>query len=72
MNGERRTLMQEWIEKTTRFFKEVRAELAKVIWPPRKGVIGSTAVVIVSVFIVSFFLGLVDVILQRIMSAILR
>ncbi len=64
--------MRQWIAKATRFFREVRAELAKVSWPGRKEVIGSTAVVIASVFIVSFFLGLVDVIIQKIMSAILR
>jgi preprotein translocase subunit SecE len=50
----------------------VRAELGKVSWPSRKEVIGSTAVVLISVFILSFFLGLVDVVLQKIMSAILR
>jgi len=64
--------MQEWIGKAIRFFKEVRAELGKVNWPPRKEVIGSTAVVIISVFILSFFLGLVDVVFQKVMSAILR
>jgi len=64
--------VREWIGKATRFFREVRAELGKVSWPGRKEVIGSTAVVIASVFIVSFFLGLVDVIIQKIMSAILR
>jgi preprotein translocase subunit SecE len=62
----------EWIGKAVRFFREVRAELGKVTWPSRKEVIGSTAVVIVSVFIVSFFLGLVDVILQKIMAVVLR
>ena len=64
--------MRQWVAKATRFFREVRAELAKVSWPGRKEVIGSTAVVIASVFIVSFFLGLVDVIIQKIMSAVLR
>jgi preprotein translocase subunit SecE len=64
--------MQQWIGKATRFSREVRAELGKVSWPGRKEVIGSTAVVIASVFVVSFFLGLVDVIVQKIMSAILR
>ena len=64
--------MREWVDKAIRFFREVRAELGKVNWPSRKEVIGSTAVVLVSVFILSFFLGLVDVVLQRIMSAILR
>jgi preprotein translocase subunit SecE len=64
--------MREWVDKAIRFFKEVRAELGKVSWPSRKEVIGSTAVVLISVFVVSFFLGLVDVVLQKIMSAILR
>ncbi|MCI0483201.1 MAG: preprotein translocase subunit SecE [candidate division NC10 bacterium] len=64
--------MREWVDKAIRFFKEVRAELGKVSWPSRKEVIGSTAVVLISVFILSFFLGLVDVVLQKIMSAILR
>ena len=64
--------MQDWIGKGTRFLREVRTELGKVSWPPRKQVIGSTAVVIVSVFILSFFLGLMDVILQKLMTAVLR
>jgi len=64
--------MREWVEKAIRFFREVRAELGKVSWPSRKEVVGSTAVVLISVFIVSFFLGLVDVVLQKVMSAILR
>jgi preprotein translocase subunit SecE len=64
--------MREWVDKAIRFFREVRAELGKVSWPSRKEIIGSTAVVLISVFILSFFLGLVDVVLQKIMSAILR
>ena len=62
--------MRDWIDKVTRFFKEVRVELGKVSWPQRSQVIGSTAVVIVSVFILSFFLGLVDILLQKVISAI--
>ncbi|MEE8282703.1 MAG: preprotein translocase subunit SecE [candidate division NC10 bacterium] len=64
--------MREWVRKAIRFFREVRAELGKVSWPGRKEVIGSTVVVIISVFIVSFFLGLVDAIIQKVMSAVLR
>ncbi|MEA3509545.1 MAG: preprotein translocase subunit SecE [candidate division NC10 bacterium] len=64
--------MRDWIGKTTRFLKEVRTEMGKVSWPPRKQVIGSTAVVIVSVFIVSLFLGLVDVILRTVMATVLH
>jgi preprotein translocase subunit SecE len=54
------------------FVREVRVELKKVTWPGRKEVIGSTAVVIVASFVVAFFLGFVDLILQRLLGAVLR
>ena len=55
-----------------RFLKEVRTELKKVNWPAKKEVIGSTIVVIVSVFILSFFLGIVDVSLQKLVTYVLK
>jgi preprotein translocase subunit SecE len=48
------------ITKTTQFLREVKVELKKVAWPSRKQTIGSTAVVIALVMIISLFLGVVD------------
>ncbi len=62
---------ERW-ERLLRFMKEVRTETKKVTWPPRKEVIGSTIVVIVSVFIISFFLGAVDVTLQKLVALVLK
>ena len=45
------------------FVKESYAELRKVVWPSRDGVISSVKVVIVSVAIISAILGLIDVLL---------
>lgn len=64
--------IREVWEKLNRFLKEVRSELKKVTWPQKKEIIGSTVVVIISVFIVAFFLGLVDVTLQRMLSYLIR
>ena len=64
--------MTERWEQLVRFLKEVRTELKKVNWPPKKEVIGSTIVVIVSVFILSFFLGIVDVTLQKLVTIVLK
>ena len=64
--------MRERWEQLVRFLKEVRTELKKVNWPPRKEVVGSTIVVIVSVFILSFFLGAVDVTLQILITYVLK
>ncbi len=57
---------------TLQFLKEVRVELKKVTWPGRNEVIGSTAVVIVASFVVAFFLGFVDLVLQKALGTILK
>ena len=56
-----------WIQ----FFREVRVELGKVTWPSRKQTIGSTAVVIIFVFMIAMFLGVVDFGLSNIVRLIL-
>ncbi len=54
------------------FLKEVRSELAKVVWPTRKETIRLTAVVIGVSLAVGLFLGSVDFLLTKIMEVILR
>ena len=44
-----------------RFVRETIGELKKVTWPSRKQTIGSTAVVILLVIIISLFLGIADI-----------
>lgn len=64
--------LQQYMEQGVQFLREVKIELKKVVWPARKQVIGSTAVVVVLVLIVSFFLGVVDFGLQNFIRVILR
>ena len=59
-------------EKSMQFLREVRIELKKVTWPSRPQTIGSTAVVIILVMIISFFLGLVDMGLSGLVRLILH
>jgi len=42
------------------FLKESKNEIGKVVFPGRQEVIGATTVVIISVILMSLFLGLVD------------
>jgi len=44
-----------------KFLEEARGELKKVSWPTREQVWESTVVVIVSVIVISIFLGIVDI-----------
>ncbi len=57
---------------TVQFLKEVRVELKKVTWPGRNEIIGSTAVVIVASFAVAFFLGFVDLLLQKALGLVIK
>jgi preprotein translocase subunit SecE len=59
-------------DRIKNFFREVKVELKKVVFPSRDELIGSTWVVIISVFVVSIFLGILDIGLTKLMSAILR
>ena len=54
------------------FLREVKIELKKVTWPSRKQTIGSTAVVIALVIIISIFLGIVDVGLSSLIRVVLQ
>jgi len=52
-----------WTTQVREFFKEVQVESAKISWPTRSELRDSTIVVIVSVLLVSGFVGIVDRIL---------
>ena len=51
--------------KVIDFFKEVRVELAKVVWPSREQTIKLTIMVIVVTLIVGFFIGGIDFLLAK-------
>ena len=60
------------ITKAIQFLSEVKNEVNKVTWPSRKEAMGGTAVVLVVVFFMAVFLGLVDVLLSKIVEALLK
>ena len=59
------------IQKVTQFLKEAKVELKKVVWPTPKQTVDSTAVVIIIVFIVSIYLGIVDFALAKLVKFVL-
>lgn len=59
-------------ERSKAFIKDVKSEIKKVVFPTKDELIGSTKVVIVSVIVISFFLGVVDLVLSRFIKYILR
>ncbi len=59
-------------QRIKNFFNEVKVETKKVNYPSKEELIGSTWVVVITVFIVSFFLGIVDISLAKVVSFLVR
>ena len=60
------------MEKVLDYIRESKAELKKVTWPTKQQMWYSTIVVIVVTFMVSAYLGLVDLLLTGVFSKIVR
>lgn len=59
------------IQNVTQFLKDAKVELKKVTWPTPKQTLASTAVVIIIVFIVSIYLGIIDFVLAKLVKFVL-
>jgi preprotein translocase subunit SecE len=60
------------LDKVKEFFREVKVETKKVVFPTKDELVGSTWVVIVTILIISVFLGIVDLTLTRLVGMTLR
>jgi len=60
------------VNKIVGFVNEVKAELKKVSWPNKDELIGSTIVVLVTVAILSAFVGACDLLFSRVINLLIR
>jgi preprotein translocase subunit SecE len=63
---------KNWFERTKDYINELKLEMRRVTWPNRKQVQGTTAVVIISVFLFAGYFEIVDSILSRGITAVFR
>ena len=70
--GEEPALQKFSPARIKEFSGEVKSEFKKIVWPDRKVTMGSTGVVIVLVFLVSVYLGAVDLFIGKLVSYILK
>lgn len=57
--------------KVAKYFKDLRSEFKKVVWPSKKKVINNTSVVLGSIVIMGIFVGLLDTGLFKLLQLIL-
>lgn len=55
-----------------KFLKEVKIELSKVVWPTRQEAIRLTLVVILISGLVAAFIGMIDFVLAKVMTMIIK
>jgi len=68
----KRALIHNYVHREPRkFFREVRQEVGKVVWPTRKETMASTSMVLVLVFISAIFFWFVDSMISAGVRAIL-
>lgn len=51
-----------------RWFKELKSEMKKVVWPTKKQVLNNTAVVLVTVFMAIVFIATLDYVFSELLS----
>ena len=64
--------LKDKIESAKQFLREVKTELKKVTWPSRKDTLSGTVVVLVAVFVIALFLGIVDSALSALIKGLLK
>ena len=62
--------IKEWSHRSTQVYGDVRGEIKKVSWPSRDEVVGTTGVVIITVFFFGLFFFVVDQVLGQAVQAI--
>jgi len=69
-SGPRGTVAAKPHGRLRTFLREVRIEMSKVTWPPRKELITSTGVVIVAVIIAAVYIGVFDFIWNLVVQSV--
>lgn len=59
------------IKKVVGFFAETKQELNKVTWPSKDEVYQATLVVIITTFLIAFYIGVIDFFLSALMRVLI-
>jgi len=63
--------IKENVAVLSQYLKDSKGEMKKVTWPSRKATVGLTWVVLLTVFVISLYLGIVDLGLAKLIKFIL-
>ncbi|MBE6853320.1 MAG: preprotein translocase subunit SecE [Ruminococcus sp.] len=58
--------------KVAKYFKDLKSEFKKVVWPTKKQVINNTMVVLVTILLIGVFVGLFDTLAGWLLKLVLN
>ena len=58
--------------KVAKYFKDLKSEFKKVVWPTKKQVINNTMVVLVTILLIGLFVGGIDVFMGWLLKTLLK
>lgn len=61
-----------FLKKMTRYFRDLRGEYKKIVWPTKKQIINNTLVVLAAVIIMGVFVAGLDAVLGLIVRFVLQ
>ena len=61
-----------FFKRMTRFFKDLKGELKKIVWPSKKQVVNNTLVVLAVVIVLGVFVAALDTVLSLIVHFVLQ
>ena len=64
--------IRQWYEQISNFLNDVKVEMKKVSWPSRDELVTYTVVVIIVVFILSVYIGIIDKVFGSFLELFLR
>lgn len=71
VNKKKKVTFKEWWGRVVKFFRDVRIEMKKVVWPSQKQVMKHTLVVIVFTLFFTVFILLADVVYDQLIFKLL-
>jgi preprotein translocase subunit SecE len=64
--------VKAWVDGTKEYVNDLKLEMRRVTWPNRQQVEGTTAVVIISVFLFAGYFAVVDSLLTKALNGVLH
>ncbi|WAM32491.1 preprotein translocase subunit SecE [Caldicellulosiruptor naganoensis] len=71
VSNRKKVTFKEWWTKTVKFFRDVKIEMKKVVWPSRKQVMKHTIVVLAFTLFFTVFILLADVVYEQLIFKLL-